>query len=81
VPCFALAGTHKKEGFWFWQGANRSDTGWYGEDWQHGQGQKTLFYVPDRVKHCTRFKDDLQHPRVSVVVRIGMGRKASFCSQ
>jgi hypothetical protein len=45
------------------------------------RAEKTLFYVPDRVKHCTRFKDDLQHPRVSVVVRIGMGRKASFCSQ
>jgi len=26
-------------------------------------------------------RDDLHHPRVSVVVRIGMGRKASFCSQ
>ena len=28
-----------------------------------------------------RVKDDLHNPRVSVVVRIGMGRKASFCSQ
>jgi len=25
--------------------------------------------------------DDLHNPRASVVVRIGMGRKASFCSQ
>jgi hypothetical protein len=25
--------------------------------------------------------DSLHNPRVSVVVRIGMGRKASFCSQ
>jgi hypothetical protein len=37
VQCFALAG-NKKMDFWFWQGANRSDTGWYREDLQHHQG-------------------------------------------
>ena len=28
-----------------------------------------------------RSRDDLHNPRESVVVRIGMGRKASFCGQ
>ena len=28
-----------------------------------------------------RVKDVLHHPRESVVARIGIGRKASFCSQ
>jgi hypothetical protein len=42
----------KKRDFWFWQGANHSDTGWYREDLQRRQGRKMLFYVPDSVKHC-----------------------------
>jgi hypothetical protein len=33
----------KKRDYWFWQGANRSDTGWYREDWQHRQGRKYAF--------------------------------------
>jgi hypothetical protein len=44
MQCFALAGTNKKKrGFGFWQGANRSDTGWYGEDLEHSQGRKGAF--------------------------------------
>jgi hypothetical protein len=43
VHCFTLAGTNKKRDFWFWQGANRSDTGWYREDLQHRQGRKDAF--------------------------------------
>jgi hypothetical protein len=33
----------KKRDFCFWQGANRSDTGWYREDWQPRQGRKDAF--------------------------------------
>jgi hypothetical protein len=33
----------KKRDFWFWQGENRSDTGWYREDLQHRQGRKDAF--------------------------------------
>jgi hypothetical protein len=44
VQCFTLDGTNKKKrDFGFWQGANRSDTGWYREDLQHRQGRKDAF--------------------------------------
>jgi len=29
--------------FWFWRGANHSDTEWYREDLQRGQGRKDAF--------------------------------------
>ena len=39
------------------------------------------FFTTRLPKPDQRVKDVLHHPRESVVVRIGMGRKASFGSQ
>ncbi len=39
--------------FWLWQGANRGDTGCIARTCNVARGEKTPFYVPGSVKHCT----------------------------
>jgi hypothetical protein len=57
VPCFAFAGTHKKEGFLVL--ARRKPqryrvAGGIARIGNTARADKTLFYVPDSVKLCTR---------------------------
>jgi hypothetical protein len=54
----------KKRDFWFWQGANRSDTAvGIARICNTARAEKTLFYVPDSVKHCTRGRFGLKSVR------------------
>jgi hypothetical protein len=68
VQCFTLAGTHEKAGI---LGSGKAQTaaipGGIARIGHTARAEKTLFYEPDRVKHCTR--DDLHNSLRSVAVR------------